>query len=207
MFLALITDNCWKNVEYQLLFVQCLKGLHNTVNKMAKGTGEDSGTNSYMSFHWSTESGSSHSSIPCLLCTSSFPIPEMPAHFNSSCCLSRKEIKPQVVFLCSKWPPGDGLKLIPCVACCASESRGYWVFSYFVPSKLCLENQGLLGSTQSLWTKYPQLIQTRGNWTVIGLDLTLFFFLFSCGWCSLFLFTSQGLFEVGYLFIYALLLS
>lgn len=100
----------------------------------------------------------------------------MPAHFNSSCCLSRKEIKPQVVFLCSKWPPGDGLKLIPCVACCASESRGYWVFSYFVPSKLCLENQGLLGSTQSLWTKYPQLIQTRGNWTVIGLDLTLFFF-------------------------------
>lgn len=100
----------------------------------------------------------------------------MPAHFNSSCCLSRKEIKPQVVFLCSKWPPGDGLKLIPCVACCASESRGYWVFSYFVPSKLCLENQGLLGSTQSLWTKYPQLIQTRGNWTVIGLDLTFFFF-------------------------------
>lgn len=137
----------------------------------------------------------------------------MPTHFNSSCCLSRREMQPQVtetqVILCSKWPPGDGLELPPRAASPASESRDYWVCSSFVPSELCLENQGLLGSNQSLCTEYPQLIQTRGNWTVIGTDLRVFLdFFFLLGMVfSLFLFTSQGLFEVGYLFIYALLLS
>lgn len=42
---------------------------------------------------------------------------------------------------------------------------------------------------------------------MIGLDLILFFFFWFFWVFSLFLFTSQGLFEAGYLFIYALLLS
>lgn len=48
----------------------------------------------------------------------------------------------------------------------------------FMPSKLCLENQSLWGlawEQPKLVHEYTQLIQTRGNWPVIWLDLMLFF--------------------------------
>lgn len=76
----------------------------------------------------------------------------------------------------------------------------------FVPSKLCLENQSLRGLA---WGIYP----ANPNQRQLPCDLTWFhsfFFIIIILWVVflyLFLFTSKGLFEAGYLFIYALLLS